>query len=221
LRWIIPRQGDLELPNIEVDSHEFKPGFGDVISESWQTSGKVTTVELPPYAMYDTNELARRVEEYVVKTRPLVEKYMIDSITHELAALTFAEVARYIKKHKTRLLQLVFNICTTSILAAGWWSIVSDENLGINYVDGAESGYIGQWPVPPAMSHQINVVLLNMLNADQRAIITELKWRIFKPDPKPWYEIFLAYFVILCHLQYIHGEATGYLRSQELTVRVS
>ncbi|KAL1624670.1 hypothetical protein SLS56_007733 [Neofusicoccum ribis] len=52
---------------------------------------------------------------------------------------------------------------------------------------------------------------------DEKKLVKELKQAMFKSKPKPWYEIFLAYFVIMWHLKFIHGEAVGFMNCREQT----
>ncbi|KAK0647231.1 hypothetical protein DIS24_g7934 [Lasiodiplodia hormozganensis] len=56
-----------------------------------------------------------------------------------------------------------------------------------------------------------------MMERDEQRLVKEFKKAIFRKNPKPWYEIFLAYFVIMWHLNYIHGQAVGFMKSQEQT----
>jgi hypothetical protein len=54
----------------------------------------------------------------------------------------------------------------------------------------------------------------------EREVVKTLKTKIFQADPKPWYEIFLTYFVMLTHLQFIHSQAVGFMKIREQTVSV-
>jgi hypothetical protein len=49
--------------------------------------------------------------------------------------------------------------------------------------------------------------------------VKELAALIFKPRIKPWYELFLAFYVVFWNLEYINQGAKGYIKSKNGTVR--
>lgn len=186
--------------------------------EQWQVGGRVTAVELPRFACADKKELAKRIERMVESNRQVVEEQTLQSIMDPLARRTFEEAYRYARKYDSKMIKIALRIRSTAVLCQGWGSIDGPETLGTQNVENAADGYCGSRPIPPALYHQIDVVFLKMMEGDEKALVKELKEAFFRKHPMPWYEIFLAYFVIMWHLRFIRGQAVGFLRSREQTV---
>lgn len=218
--WTLPGKISQSIQDLtlSVPCHEFILSSGDITAENWQVGGKVTTINLPRFACADTNKLAKSVEKMVENNRAAVEDKLRDSIKDPLAQATFDEANRYARKNNSEMIKLALRIRSTAAFCQGWGSITGSEDLGTPEVDNAEEGYCGTRPISPALCHQIDVVFLKMMERDEQKLVKELKKAIFRKNPKPWYEIFLAYFVIMWHLNYIHGQAVGFMRSQEQTV---
>ncbi|KAF3032512.1 hypothetical protein E8E11_001994 [Didymella keratinophila] len=51
----------------------------------------------------------------------------------------------------------------------------------------------------------------------EREVVKLLKTKIFHTKPRPWYEIFMTYFVLLTHLQFIHDQAVGFMKARQQT----
>lgn len=218
--WTLPGKVSESIQGLRlsVPCHEFILSHGDITKENWQIGGKVTTIDLPRFACADDNKLAKIVEKMVEKNREAVEEKLKECITDPLAQVTFDEAYRYAREKDSKMIKLALRIRSTAAFCQGWGSITGPETLGTPEVDNAEEGYCGTRPISPALCHQLDVAFLRMMERDERALVKELKRAIFQKNPKPWYEIFLAYFVIMWHLKYIHGQAVGFMKSQEHTV---
>lgn len=203
---------------MSVPCHEFVLSDGDIIAETWQVDGRVTTVELPRFACADKKKLYKIVEEMVERNRAAVEEKIGQNMTDPLAHATLDEAYRYVQHaQNSEMIKLALRIRSTAVFSQGWGSIVGTETLGTPKVDNAADGF-GTRPIPPALSHQLDVVFIKMMERDEQRLLKELRKAIFRKIPKPWYEIFLAYFVIMSHLKFIHGEAVRLMKCQEQTV---
>lgn len=213
--WILPRIISQTIQSCKVPCHEFIPSHGDITAEQWQVDGKVTTIDLPRFACADENKLKKIIEEMVEQNRAAVEEKTGQSIADPLAQATLNEAFRYAPK--SDMIKLALRIRSTAVFSEGWGSIVGTETLGTPEVDNAVDGF-GTRPIPPALSHQLDVVFVKMMERDEQALVKELKEAVFWKNPRPWYEIFLAYFVIMWHLKFIRGEAIRFMKCQEQTV---
>lgn len=220
IRWSLPGNIQAAIASFTVLCTAFDPCPGDITVEQWQVGGQVTTVELPPFACAEVNELAETILEMVESNRQVVEEQILQSTTDTLARRTFEEAYRYAWKYDSKMITLALRIRSTAVFSQGWGSIVGAETLDTQEIENASDGYCGTRPLPPALYHQIDVVFLELMESDEQALLKELKKAIFwrTPKDKPWYEIFLAYFVILWHLGFVHGEAVGFMRCQKQTV---
>ncbi|KAL0257603.1 hypothetical protein SLS55_008417 [Diplodia seriata] len=217
--WTLPGNISRPIEGLRVPCHEFLPSNGDITAENWQVGGKVTTVDLPRFACADEDALGKIVDNMVERNRAAVDQRIAQSITDPLVRETLAEAHR--AAPRSTMVRLALRIRSTAAFCQGWGSITGAETLGTPEVDNAERGYCGRRPISPALCHQLDVVFLEMMERDEKALVKELKKAVFQKNPKPWYDIFLAYFVIMWHLKYIHGQAVGFMKSQERTVSLS
>lgn len=209
----------VDLPTWFVSVWEFEPRpHIDLIHEEWHINGEARIIKLPAYASPDTAELTQDLEKFVERCRPTMEKLMLHQITDELTLATFHEAMRYAEKNDSDLIKLALRIRTTALVSAGWGSLVGNETLGTQHIDGANAAYCGDVPTPVPLAHQFDVVFINSMRKMERQVVKLLKDRIFRPKPKPWYEVFLTYFVMLTHLQFIHDQAAGFMKIREQTV---
>lgn len=212
----------LTLPTWFASVREFKPRPKiDLLHEEWHINGVSRTLELPAYAASDTVELTESLENYVERCRSEMQKLMMDQITDELSLATFQEAIRYAEVKDCELIKLALQVRTTALLSAGWGTLTGNETLGISYVDGANAAYCGDIPTPVPLAHQFDVVFVNAMHTMERRIVEVLKGKIFQRKPKPWYEIFLTYFIMLTHLQFIHDQAVGFMKVREQTVSIT
>lgn len=221
IKWQLPMNSGLDLPTWFTSVQQFQPrAHIDLLHEEWHINGKSRTLELPAYAASDTEELTGSLEKYVELCRPAMQKLMLDQITDELSLATFHEAIRYAHAKNCELIKLALRVRTTALLSAGWGSLTGTETLGIPRVDGANAAYCGDIPTPVPLAHQFDVVFVNAMHSMERRIVEILKTKIFQKKPKPWYEIFLTYFVMLTHLQFIHDQAVGFMKIREQTVSI-
>ena len=211
----------MELPTWTTSVHRFKASSSDILHEEWSVNGIRRQILLPAYASSDTAELTESLESFVEQCRPTMEKLMLDQITDELSLATFQEAIRYSQVQDSELIKLALEVRTTALLSAGWGSLVGHETLGTEPVDGANAGYCGDIPTPVPLSHQFDVVFRAAMHRAERKVVKLLKTKIFHIKPRPWYEIFLTYFVMLTHLQFIYDQAVGFMRARQETVSVS
>jgi hypothetical protein len=173
---------------------------------------------LPAVASSDTTALTKSLELFVERCRPAMQELMLDQITDELSSATFREAIRYARVSNSKLIELALKVRTTALLSAGWGSLVGAETLDTPRVDGASAGYCGEIPIPVPLCHQIDVVFRLAMHQTEREVVKLLKAKIFHTKPRPWYEIFLTYFVMLTHLQFIHDQAVGFMKARQQTV---
>ena len=219
LSWTLPNRCSSKLPKLIIECQEYVPRHGDVISAQWQDKGRVTVLPLPTYACHDKQQLLQAVDSFLKASREVLEVNMLDDVTDELDRLTFEEAYRIAHKDQSSILLLALRIRANTILSAGWGTPVGDETLGIAEIVNAVAGHVGDRPLPPAIDHQIDVAIWETIRKDQELLIKELKRRLFQQSGrKPWLEMFLTFFVSLSNVQYVHGQAMAWMKSQQQTV---
>lgn len=219
LSWSLPTIASPKLPKLKIECNEFAKRYGDITDAVWQHEGRVRIVKLPCYACRDTSKLLCDVAEFLETGGMALERDLVDQVPNELERITLREAHRYADKYQSKLLKLALRLRTNTILSAGSGTLEGGETLGIQRVDDAAAGYVGDRPLPPAIDHQIDVAIWEFIRIDQEDLIRQLKKVLFQQSGhKPWFEIFLTFFIALANVQYVHGQAVGWMKSQLETV---
>ncbi|KAK3115466.1 hypothetical protein LTR53_005168 [Teratosphaeriaceae sp. CCFEE 6253] len=219
VRWSLPGESQVDLPLLSFACREFVPKNNDTHFLTWQVAGQIIEIKLPPYAGCDTGHLKRAVDDFLDAARPQVLDYILASLDDDVARLTMKEALRY--EPQSEVVSLALRIRCASFCSQGRGSIVGDETLGIAetcFADFGKSGYAA-WdsgsdkPLPLSIDHQVDVALLLAIQDYQARLLKLLKRKILQTGEKPWYEIFLATFVAISNLEYVHGGSYSYVQA--------
>lgn len=230
--WNLPGYGP--IPNAQPLRITFRPysprrGSLDVAASVWSNKqGEVRQLEQPAYAIYDTANLVPAFERYFSSLQPAIEEWIFTRIRQdEVAFLTYQEVIRMRSVKGSKALDLAMRLQCLSVVSQGYGSVWSNNIPGIreyDYRNLGRSDYEAydrnsrDRPLPGAMTHQMDVAAVKYLGKLEKAFVKELAALIFKPKIKPWYELFLAFYVIFWNLEYIHHGARDYIKSKNGTV---
>ncbi|KAK7177885.1 hypothetical protein PSPO01_16069 [Paraphaeosphaeria sporulosa] len=178
------------------------PSAGPIYIQPMRITTGIYCLEQPisdvaqPYSVYDSSTLVSLIEEYSINLQPAVEQWIFAQIQHDqIAILTYQEVFRLRSSSPNDLLHLCMRIQCLSILSQGHGTTSSVE------------------PLPRAIGEQIEVALLKLLQKLEKTWRKLVDQKIFKTKIKPWYELFLALYVVLWNLEYIHCGAETYIES--------
>ncbi|KAI0109472.1 hypothetical protein GGR51DRAFT_569799 [Nemania sp. FL0031] len=219
IRWNLPGGRVVDLPLLRTTCKTFSPRSNDTHHITWNIGDRIVEVELPPYACDDTAAVLSEVEHFLDQGNTAIINYILQDTKDATTSLTLKEAMRYNSKHKSTVIDLALRIRSASYCSQGWGSITGPENLGINTVDFNEFGECGyaaydrgkDVPLPLSIDHQFDVALLLVIKKHQDELIKTLSGMINAKGQKPWYEIFLAVFVMLSNLEYVHaGSFTFY-----------
>lgn len=219
LSWTLFDGNSSKLPPITIECQEYVPRMGDVTKTKWQQNGRLTEVPLPTYACKDTKKLVKIVGQFLAAARDAIEVDLINQTTDELERLTLEEAYRYAQKYRSDILIRALRLRANTILSAGSGTPRGDETLGIDWVANAAAGYVGERPLPPAIDHQIDVAMWEIIRDDHDTLLRGIKKKLYQSkERRPWFELFLTFFIALANVQYVHGQAVGWMRSQQQTV---
>ncbi|EUC48518.1 hypothetical protein COCMIDRAFT_23689 [Bipolaris oryzae ATCC 44560] len=230
--WNLPGYGP--IPNAQPLRIAFRPyspkrGPLDVATSVWSNrEGQVPTVEQPAYAVYDTANLVVAVERYFSSLQPAIEEWIFARISRdEIAYSTYQEVIRMRQVTGSRALDLAMRLQCLSVVSQGYGSVFSPNIPGIREYDYSRLGHSDyeaydrgscDRPLPGAITHQMDVAAVKYLRKLEKLFVKELAALIFKPKIKPWYELFLTFYVIFWNLEYIHHGAQDYIKSKNGTL---
>jgi hypothetical protein len=229
--WNLPGYGP--IPNsqpLPVTYRLYSPRRGslDVATSVWSNKeGEVKAVEQPAFAIYDTANLVPAFERYFSSLQPAIEDWIFARIRQdEIASLTYTEVLRMRSAKGSRALDLAMRLQCLSVVSQGYGSVWNNipgirqydyRSLGSSDYEAYDRKAYDR-PLPGAITHQMDVAAVKYLRKLEKALVKELTTLIFKPKIKPWYELFLAFYVIFWNLKYIHHGAHDYIKSKNGTV---
>ncbi|KAH6618588.1 hypothetical protein C7974DRAFT_32878 [Boeremia exigua] len=230
--WNLPGYG--RIPNAMPMRVAFRPysprrGRLDTASSVWTTKeGDVYAIEQPAYAIYDTASLVTAFERYFSSLQPAIEAWIFDRIQNDkIATQTYREVFRMRSVHGSRALDLAMRLQCLSVVSQGYGTVWSNDIPGIREYDYRRLGRSGyeaydrdsrDRPLPGAITHQMDVAAVKYLRKLEKLFVKELASLIFKPKIKPWYELFLTFYIIFWNLEYINQGAKGYMKSKNGTL---
>lgn len=230
--WNLPGYGRIlnALP-MRVAFRPYTPRRGslDTVTSLWSTKeGDVCAVEQPAYAIYDTANLVTAFERYFSELQPAIEGWIYNRIQNdEIATHTYREVFRMRRVHGSKALDLAMRLQCLSVVSQGYGTVCSENIPGIQEYDFRRLGPSDyeaydrnsrDRPLPGAITHQMDVAAVKYLRKLEKMFVKELASLIFKPKIKPWYELFLTFYVIFWNLEYINQGAKGYMKAKNGTV---
>jgi hypothetical protein len=204
-------------------------GSLDTAASLWSTKeGDVCAIEQPAYAVYDTANLVSAFERHFGGLQLHIEDWIYSRIQNdEIAVHTYREVLRMQKVHGSKALGLAMRLQCLSVVSQGYGTVWTDNIPGIQEYDYRRFGTSDyeaydrnsrDRPLPGAITHQMDVAAVKYLRKLEKEFVKELASLIFKPKIKPWYELFLTFYVIFWNLEYINGGAKGYMKAKNGTV---
>lgn len=230
--WNLPGYGPIaNAPPMHITFRPYSPKRGtlDVAASVWTNKdGEVKSVHQPAYAIYDTANLVPTFERYFSNLQPAIEEWIFSRIRQdEVAEYTYREVVRMRSVQGSKALDLAMRLQCLSVVSQGYGSVWSKNVPGIREYDYTRLGRSDyeaydrrscDRPLPGAITHQMDVAAVKYLRKLEKLFVKEMTALIFKPRIKPWYELFLAFYVIFWNLEYIHHGAHDYIKSKNGTL---
>ncbi|EPS38535.1 hypothetical protein H072_7668 [Dactylellina haptotyla CBS 200.50] len=229
LRWSLPGSTSVNLPLLKVSSREYQLEANDsTTTYHWQVEGKELMLQTKPLACVNDDDLKRDIKSFLEASQTEVQRWVMEQQSEPLILLTYKEAIRYRNVHKSDIIDLALKMQCGAVLSQGWGSftgkpitesgVAASQNVGV--CDYDKYNRFKDRPVTQAMGHQLDVAILQNILLDQERLLKLLEKMLFKPrkQDKPWYEIFLAYSVLLLNLEFIHGGARSYVISKLRTI---
>jgi len=236
INWNLPGAGPIQAHPMRVLIRQYHPkgSLLDTATSVWSnTEGQVKVVQQPPYAIYDTASLLPAFERYFGNLQPAVEQWIFERIRHDqIASLTYREVMRVRSKRLSgarNLLDLAMKIQCLSIMSQGYGTVWSNNVPGIMEYDYGKMGRSSyeaydrnsrDRPLPGAIHQQMDVAALKYLRKLEKQALKVLSSLTFKSRIRPWYELFLALYVVFWNMEYIRNSAEKYMLSKNGTVSI-
>ncbi|KAF2689292.1 hypothetical protein K458DRAFT_290815 [Lentithecium fluviatile CBS 122367] len=235
--WNLPGYGPISnnASPMRVSIRRYYPNkqLLDTTMSTWTNcEGDVEIVDQPAYAIYDTALFVPAFERYFSTMQPAIERWIFDRVrTDEIALLTYHEVMRVRSKQPSgtrNLLDLALRVQGLSVVSQGYGSITTPNIPDIREYDYGKMGRSiyeaydrnsRDRPLTNAMNHQLDVAALKYLKKLEKLLQKELSTKMFQSKIKPWYEVFLALYVIFWNMEYISRGAKKYIMAKNGTAK--
>ncbi|KAF2748975.1 hypothetical protein M011DRAFT_475731 [Sporormia fimetaria CBS 119925] len=229
--WYYAGYGPVSQGVLQIKFCEYEPEGSPINSteSQWRnTNGQLIKVEQPPFAVYDTVALQNDVEVHFSRSEPSLENWIFGRNQHDtIALLTYKEALR-LRSMKTRgseLINLALRLQYLSVISQGYGSVCTNIP-GIKQYDYRQMGHSEyeaydrnscDRPLPIAINHQFDVALVKLQKRVEERFFKLLAKTIFQNGIRPWYELFITFFILFWNLEYIHSGAEGYMRTKSGT----
>lgn len=232
---MLPWHKPAEAPTLTVEYKEYVESVGanEVGSRSyvWSIGGSEKRIPLPPYAVADTSDLVKTIKEFIISNQRKFETQICQDLAQDgFSELIYKEARRYRSVISSDLIDHAFLVHCGAVISQGWGSVVKSYARGdcdcIDYTSIGASNYPAynrkiDRPLPQAMGHQFDVAILLQTNEWAATFLKHMRQKMLqsKASRLPWYEIFLATFIVLSNVEYVYKGAKEYLESKRGTVR--
>ncbi|KAF7504689.1 hypothetical protein GJ744_001970 [Endocarpon pusillum] len=202
---------------------EFDPVESDKTGYQWSDNGITHVYRCPHFAIADRDHAADQVRQFIdLNSDEYVDRLLPASSEPSAAFVRMAFQTALNRAQKSSLLAMTIKFWVAGRLIEDPWSIQGQESLGMKLDSCPASPFSHRIPVPPIMDFQIdNIVifdyLMNMLDCIRKA----MKQRIMPIKKEDWFDIHLATFVLLQHVDLTMKHDVDFALSHNLHKRFS
>lgn len=230
--WILPdgtisnENGPLELP---VHKYFLDASSWNTTDHIWSENQEEMIYRTGPYACNDH----RLVVTTMLSTLQDSRETVMDWIRHEhrndsITRITYEEAQRYKRLNDSDLIDIALELQCGAVMSQGQGSISDGSapplledtlpnNSNTRQLYGRRVS-TQENPIPMALHHQIEVAILLILHIRRDEFLRTLDL-LLQTTSMPWYEMFLAFYIILYTLEWMTAEAIRYRTMCEKTVR--
>lgn len=193
---------------------KFQPKRENLIEE-YVANGIVHEVELPPWACRDTTVARKDIEQFMINCQSLFEDEIRETPVDPILLLTWNEVQCYRATYGTQLLSRALQIYASAMLCSRYPASIVTDFFGV--ADQVHTPhFFEKLPLSPTLTWQIQTIVALAMMDIQTLILKDLKARIFSKDRfHPWYEVFLAIFVLLAVVEWVYQVQIRFLKAKQ------
>ncbi|GKT48342.1 SCF E3 ubiquitin ligase complex F-box protein grrA [Colletotrichum spaethianum] len=217
---------------VQLHVREFIPQPGDKLERTWVAKGVKKSVAIPTYAITNLDEAQTAYEDYIKRGVVSCFKSVIESVmgvrmgvqdqliyTTYLKAWELSQSASTPPEERDLLLQtlelwMAVRLTTKSI------EIVGDETLGMSRdILDSSSPQHGSIPLPPVMGAQLDLVLIQHIQARlRREMLEKLQKMTLQNKQKTWLTTYLVTFILLHNIALVTDHDASYAQKHGMGV---
>ncbi|KAK4183081.1 hypothetical protein QBC35DRAFT_508751 [Podospora australis] len=231
---------DLSAPNVPVKtlqltqnigSHrltvyasEFDPHPEDVLTYKWKDSkGQTHIMEMPHFCLTNMDKVQAHFQQYIVSAKwSYLESLKRDD---DFSWMTVSMAMEYAKNNPDSLVANSLDLWAISRMIEIPWEMCGgpeDDTLGVSRIEEPENPHHGKIPIPPIMDTQLDqIVIQNILKPLREQVISKFQALITPAKPETWFEIYLAAFIMLNHIERLAKHSVFHAKLHSMRTKYS
>ena len=215
-------------PQMEIQCCHFRPEPTDVTQRKWGTEVS-QVVAIPTYCAYDRQDVRKQLPSIIdAYSRNLFLK-LEQSLTSESLEPAMLQTLRVARKRAERggrtqenqILEGALNIWYGVHFMAQPRTLNGDKTLGLEVINDPKAHDNGYIPIPPMLDYQLDTSAMEWMESLMKPMLKSL-WKILLArSKKEWFNVFLAFFILLDSLEIVYGAQTKYIKEHGSTVSES
>lgn len=202
---------------------EFDPVESDKTSYPWFDNGVGHVYDCPHYAIADRDHATDQVRQFIDSNlEQYINQLLPDASDPSATFVSMVFQTALDRAHQSSLIDSTLRFWVAGRLIEDPWSIQGRETLGMRLDPLPTSPYSQRIPVTPIMDFQIdNIVIYDYLMPMLERIRKAMKLRIMPIKKEDWFDIHLATFVLLHHVDLTMKHDVEFALSRNLLKRFS
>ncbi|EPE32059.1 hypothetical protein GLAREA_12141 [Glarea lozoyensis ATCC 20868] len=203
---------------IQLDRYAPKPT--DKQYYSWYDGDMEYHFDTPAYGISNLDATSSAIQSFLTQNaEEYITKHLIGAC--ETTRQTFAIAQEY--KQYFPLVTRALKLWVGCRFIEEPWSIIGTETLDISLDDNPNCPYHDRIPVPPIVDLQIDVITINdLLQPEMKKILKTVKEMLESRNPwKNWFEIYLAYFILLHNVELTMAHDAWFVKRNNLKTKYS
>ncbi|KAK4222965.1 hypothetical protein QBC38DRAFT_374093, partial [Podospora fimiseda] len=207
---------------LTVYASEFVPKPEDVTSYKWKDpSGVSRDLPMPPFCLTNIEKVHSHYLQYIQEAKwSYLESLQSDD---ELSWTTVKMGMAYAKKRPGSLVADVLDLWAISRMIEIPWEMCGQDTLGVKRINNPENpNWHNKIPIPPIMDTQLDqIVIQHILKPLRQRVIDKFQELVTPAKPEAWFEIYLAAFVILNHIERLAKHSVSHARTHSMPTKYS
>lgn len=198
---------------------QYKPMSTDKQYYSWFDNGVEQKYQTPAFGISNSDEANSSIGKFLVQNFDAYLDFHMRNAP-EITKRTFRSAQNNMH---LPLVERALKLWVGCRFIEDPWSMTGSEVLGMSKDPNPNCPYHDRIPVPPIVDLQIDLIVINdFLQPEMRRIIRTLKTMLESKDPwTNWFEIYLAYFILLHNVELTMAHDAWFVKRHNLKSKYS
>jgi hypothetical protein len=194
-----------------------------VVSYKWtDRSGAQHELKMPHFCLTNIDKIHAHFRQYIVRAKWSYLESLVQRGDDELAWMTVSTAMAYARQKPGSLVADALDLWAISRMIEIPWQMCGEDTLGVERVKDKGSPHFGKIPIPPIMDTQLDqVVIQRILKPLRQSVVDKFEHMITPAKPEAWWEVYLASFVLLNHIERLARHSVDHARTHTMRVSIS